>query len=310
LGGQFAAAGGVDMAWTDPIQYAIPAFIVLILLEMVWAAKYAPTAYDPGDSLTSLLLGLGRNVVGVLEAGLLLLGGMWLYQHRVFDLSAIGGDWGWQAWALCLLGEDLAYYVWHRSAHRVRWFWASHVNHHSSQHYNLTTALRQPWTGLIALDFIFRIPLVLLGFHPVTVLACGSISLIYQFWIHTEAVRRLPRAVEWLFNTPSNHRVHHATNPVYLDRNFGGILMVWDHLFGSYQPEIAGEKAHFGIIKQLGNFNLIWAAFHEWAEMAGDVWRAPWRSKLGYLWRVPGWSHDGSRDTSDEIRGRWLGNSM
>ena len=135
---------------------------------------------------------------------------------------------------------------------------------------------------------------------------CGGFNLIYQFWIHTEAIDRMPRWFEAVMNTPSHHRVHHATNPRYLDRNYAGVFIVWDKMFGTFEPEVKGEKIRYGIVKQLGSFNLFWALFHEWVGIVQDMWRAPWKHKLSYLLREPGWTHDGSRETSDQIRARWL----
>lgn len=284
----------------DPVTYAVPLFVLLVLVEMIWAWKRAPEKYEPRDTLVSLAMGLGSTVAGALSAGLVLATALWLYDHRVMTLG-----WAWWVWALCFVLDDFAYYWAHRTGHRVRWFWASHVNHHTSQHYNLSTALRQTWTGFFALSFAFRIPLALLGFHPAMLAICGGFNLIYQFWIHTEAIRRLPRWFEAVMNTPSHHRVHHATNPIYLDRNYAGVFIVWDKLFGSFQPELGDERIRYGVVKQLGSFNLLWTAFHEWIGIARDVAAAPWRHKLSYLWREPGWSHDGSRDTSDTIRERW-----
>jgi hypothetical protein len=131
------------------------------------------------------------------------------------------------------------------------------------------------------------------------------VNLVYQFWIHTEAIGRMPRWFEAVFNTPSHHRVHHATNPVYLDRNYAGALIVWDRLFRTFQPELDGERIRYGIVRQLGTFGVMWSVFHEWAGMLKDFAVAPLRYKLAYLVREPGWSHDGSRDTSDRIRERW-----
>jgi sterol desaturase/sphingolipid hydroxylase (fatty acid hydroxylase superfamily) len=226
---------------------------------------------------------------------------MWLYEHRLFEIG-----WAWWAFILCFIADDFAYYWAHRTGHRVRWFWASHVNHHSSQHYNLSTALRQTWTGFFALSFIFRIPLALIGFHPAMILFVGAINLIYQFWIHTEAIGKLPRWFEAVMNTPSHHRVHHATNPRYLDKNYAGTFIIWDRIFGTFAPEVDGEKIRYGIVKQLGTFNLLWSVFHEWVGIARDIRSAPWRHKFSYMWRPPGWSHDNSRETSDHIRARWL----
>ena len=285
----------------DPVPYAVPFFMALIVLEMFWARRRRPEAYEPRDTLSSLAMGLGSTTVGALTGGMMFALATWLYQHRIATLGT-----EWWVWAACFVIDDFGYYWAHRAGHRIRWMWASHVNHHSSQHYNLSTALRQSWTGVLALSFIFRLPIVLLGFTPAMLFTCGGVNLIYQFWIHTEAVKRLPAPVEWLFNTPSHHRVHHATNPRYLDRNYAGVFMLWDRLFGSFEPEVDDEPIHYGIVKQLGTFDLIWTSFHEWVGIARDVWSAPWGRKLGYVWRAPGWSHDGSRDTSDTIRTRWL----
>ncbi|AKM08142.1 sterol desaturase family protein [Pelagerythrobacter marensis] len=284
----------------SPVDYAIPAFVVLVLAEMLWAWKRRPDAYEPRDTLTSLALGLGSTVAGILFGGGALLVFFAAYEYRLFDIG-----WAWWAWALCFVLDDLAYYWVHRTGHRVRWFWASHVNHHSSQHYNLSTALRQTWTGAFTLGFAFKLPLVLAGFHPAMIAICAGFNLIYQFWIHTEAIGRMPRWFEAVMNTPSHHRVHHATNPRYLDRNYAGVFIVWDKLFGTFEPERAGERIRYGIVRQLGSFNLLWSVFHEWIGMLGDIRRAPWRHKLSYLLREPGWSHDGSRETSDMIRARW-----
>src|SRR5690606_13487459 len=147
------------------------------------------------------------------------------------------------------------YYWSHRFAHTVRWFWADHVVHHSSQHYNLTTALRQPWFNVFTLKFIwFGSWMVLLGFEPGMIAFCGALNLIYQFWIHTEVVGRLPKWVEAVMNTPSHHRVHHATNPRYLDSNYAGVFIVWDRLFGTFEPERDDDPCRYGIVRNLGTY--------------------------------------------------------
>ena len=284
----------------NPVDYAVPAFVLLIVLEMLWARYRAPEKYEPKDTLTSLLFGFGSTVAGALTGATIFGLSVWLYQYRAVTIP-----FAWWAWIVCFILDDFAYYVFHRAAHRVRWFWASHVNHHSSQHYNLSTALRQTWTGFIAGSFLFRLPLMLIGFHPAMVAFVGGINLIYQFWIHTEAIGRLPRWFEAVMNTPSHHRVHHATNPRYLDANYAGVFIVWDRMFGSFTPEVDDEPIRYGIVKQLGTFNLLWSVFHEWIGIAKDLWSAPLSAKLGYLFGPPGWSHDGSRDTSDTIKARW-----
>lgn len=284
----------------NPVDYAVPAFILLVIIEMLWARRYAPEKYEPRDTLTSLALGTGSMVAGALFGGAMLGIALWGYQYRIITIP-----WTWWAWIACFILDDFFYYVFHRSAHRVRWFWAAHVNHHSSQHYNLSTALRQTWTGFFALTFLFRMPLVFVGFHPTMILFVGAINLIYQFWIHTEAIGKLPSWFEYVMNTPSHHRVHHATNPRYLDRNYAGVFIVWDRMFGTLTDEVDDEAIRYGIVKQLGSFNLLWSVFHEWVGIAKDLWSAPWRHKFAYIWRPPGWSHDDSRDTSDTIRARW-----
>ncbi|MFM1982679.1 MAG: hypothetical protein RJB22_1398 [Pseudomonadota bacterium] len=287
-------------ALPNPVDYAVPVFVLLIFLEMLWAKRRAPEKYEPRDTLTSLAMGFGSTIAGALVAGAVIAIALSVYDLRLATIPFV-----WWAWPVCFVLDDLAYYAFHRSAHRVRWFWASHVNHHTSQHYNLSTALRQSWTGFIALGFIFRLPLMLIGFHPAMVFFCGGVNLIYQFWIHTEAVDRFPRWFEAVMNTPSHHRVHHATNPRYLDRNYAGVFIIWDRMFGTFTPEVQDEPIRYGTVKQLGSFNLLWVSFHEWVGIARDLWSAPWRYKLDYLWRPPGWSHDASRDTSDMIKERW-----
>ena len=284
----------------NPVTLAIPAFVALVLAEMLVARFRDRSRYCPRDTLTSLVLGLGSTVAGVLSAGVVFALATWVWQFRLFDIG-----YAWWAFALAFVLDDLAYYWFHRTAHRVRWFWASHVVHHSSQHYNLSTALRQTWTGFFSLAFLFRLPLFWIGFPPAMVFFVAGLNLIYQFWIHTEAVGRLPRWIEAVMNTPSHHRVHHATNPRYLDRNYAGVFIVWDRLFGTYVAERDDDRPRYGIVRDLGSFSILWAATHEWIGIAKDMWSAPWGSKLGYLLREPGWSHDGSRETSEIIRERW-----
>ena len=289
------------MQLPNPVTYAIPAFVLLVLAEMIVAWARDRKRYCPRDTLTSLALGTGSTVAGVLVGGMAIAISYWVSRFAILD---IGYQWYW--FVVCFVVDDLSYYAFHRSAHRVRWFWASHVIHHSSQHYNLSTALRQTWTGFFSLNLIFRLPLLLIGFPVEMVLFVGGINLIYQFWIHTEMIGRMPRWFEAVMNTPSHHRVHHATNARYLDKNYAGVFIVWDKMFGTFIEERADDRPRYGIVKDLGSFNLLWAAFHEWIGIAKDVWRAPTLSaKWNYMVKPPGWSHDGSRDTSETIKARW-----
>ena len=288
----------------NPVTYAVPAFILLLIAEMIVSLRRDKSRYETRDTLTSLLLGTGSQVAGAAVGAAVVGMAVWVYQFHLFDIGIALKQWWW-AWILCFVLDDLAYYAFHRSAHRVRWFWASHVIHHSSQHYNLSTALRQTWTGFFSLAFLFRLPLFLIGFPPAMVFFCAGLNLIYQFWIHTEAIGRMPRWFEAVMNTPSHHRVHHGVNPRYLDANYAGVFIIWDKMFGSFVAERDDERVRYGIVKQLGSFNILWAAVHEWVGIAKDVWAAPWKHKLSYMWREPGWSHDGSRATSAMIKERW-----
>jgi sterol desaturase/sphingolipid hydroxylase (fatty acid hydroxylase superfamily) len=287
----------------DPVTLAVPLFILTIVLEIVLARfGKVKAVYEPKDTAMSLLMGLGSSVAGLLTGGLILAVTIWVYQYRVFTIPMTA----WWAWVLLLFAEDLAYYGFHRFSHERRLWWAAHVNHHSSQHYNLATALRQSWTGGINGAWVMWLPLSLLGFPPAMILIQKGISLVYQFWIHTEAVKRMPAWFEAVFNTPSHHRVHHARNPRYLDRNYAGILIIWDKMFGTFQTELDAEPVRYGIVKNLGGFNLLRVAFHEWVGMGKDLLTAKSvREAAGYVFGAPGWSPDGSRQTSDMIRRQW-----
>ena len=287
----------------DPVTLAVPFFILTIVLEIVLARfGKVKAVYEPKDTAMSLLMGLGSSVAGLLTGGLILAVTIWVYEYRVFTIPMTA----WWAWVLLLFAEDLAYYGFHRFSHERRLWWAAHVNHHSSQHYNLATALRQSWTGGINGAWVMWLPLSLLGFPPAMILIQKGISLVYQFWIHTEAVKRMPAWFEAVFNTPSHHRVHHARNPRYLDRNYAGILIIWDKMFGTFQTELDAEPVRYGIVKNLGGFNLLRVAFHEWVGMGKDLLSAKSvREAAGYVFGAPGWSPDGSRQTSDMIRRQW-----
>jgi len=202
--------------------------------------------------------------------------------------------------AAALLGDDFCYYWYHRLHHEVRFMWAGHVVHHSSRHFNLATALRQPWSTFMGP--LFYAPLPLLGFDPLLLVTVHSVNLLYQFWIHTELIDRLG-PLEWIFNTPSHHRVHHGRNVRYLDRNHGGILIVWDRLFGTFEPE--REAVDYGLTKNLTSFSP-WEIFaHEWRAMWRDTRdAASWRDALRVWLLPPGWSRDGSTHTANELRTR------
>jgi sterol desaturase/sphingolipid hydroxylase (fatty acid hydroxylase superfamily) len=274
------------------LYYAIPFFVLLLWLEWL-SFKHARddadelVGFEGHDTRTSLAMGGGNLLINFFWKFAVL--GLYVAVYELTPLRLDPGDW-W-VWVLLFFADDLSYYWFHRISHESRVFWASHVVHHSSRHYNLSTALRQTWVPMTALPFWLWMPAV--GFEPWMVLLAQSWSLIYQFWIHTEKVRRLPRPLEWVLNTPSHHRVHHGANDVYLDRNYGGILIVWDRLFGSFQPE--EERVRYGLTRNIETFKPVRVAFHEYVAMWHDFRRAKGvRNRLGVVFRGPGWTPPGA----------------
>jgi sterol desaturase/sphingolipid hydroxylase (fatty acid hydroxylase superfamily) len=273
---------------SEVLYYAIPFFVLLLVVEWLSFRHLreddddGPLGYDLRDTRTSLTMGLGNVAINVVWKGVVVAVYAALYELTPLRLDPANP----LTWVALFLLDDLAYYWFHRVSHESRVFWASHVVHHSSQHYNLSTALRQTWVPMTYFPFWLALPL--LGFAPWMVLLAQSWSLIYQFWIHTERIRRLPRWVEAVFNTPSHHRVHHGSNRVYLDRNYGGILIVWDRLFGTFTPE--RERVRYGLTRNIESFNPIDVAFHEYRAMWSDLRRArSWRDRAGILFHGPGW---------------------
>lgn len=287
----------------DPILWAIPAFILLVIAEMIYGRMTGNTRFEPRDTAASLVMGLGNTVSGVLLGGIVLAWLVFVEQFALFDIG-----WAWYWFVIAFVLDDFVYYWSHRWAHTVRWWWADHVVHHSSQHYNLSTALRQPWLNPLTLKFIVLGSwLVLIGFPPAMIAFVGALNLIYQFWIHTEAVGKMWAPIEAVMNTPSHHRVHHATNPRYLDRNYAGVFIVWDRMFGTFEAETDEEEIRYGIVRNLGTHNPLTICLHEWWGILKDIRsaRSP-REVLGYWLGPPGWSPDGSRDTSAILKARWL----
>ncbi|TAH38247.1 MAG: sterol desaturase family protein [Planctomycetota bacterium] len=228
------------------LLYAVPAFLLLLAVEVWYDRRLGTLHYEPKDTAASLGLGVGSLVAMSLSKLASLPLYLWVYEHRLFEVPL-----AWWSLALLILADDHAYYWYHRAMHEVPVLWAAHVPHHSSQRFHLATALRQPWlTGWF--HWLFWLPLPWLGFHPAWVYFAQAVNLIYQFWIHTPFIRKLG-PIEWVFNTPSHHRVHHGSNPQYLDRNHGGILIVWDRMFGTFTPET--ETVCYGITKPVHTHN-------------------------------------------------------
>jgi sterol desaturase/sphingolipid hydroxylase (fatty acid hydroxylase superfamily) len=285
------------------ILFAIPFFILAMLIELYVTTKQNIKTYQTNDAFSSIAMGIGNVLIGFLSKALVLAALFFVYEnYRFFTIPV-----AWWSFMLIFFADDFSYYWFHRISHECRLFWASHVVHHSSQHYNLSTALRQTWSGSFY-SFIFWLWLPLVGFHPGMILLQMSISLLYQFWIHTEAIDKMPGWLEAVFNTPSHHRVHHGSNPLYLDRNHAGILIIWDKLFGTFQPEIKEEKVIYGLTSNINTYNPIKIAFHEWIAMLKDAFtgKKTLKSRLQYLTKPPGWKHDGTGKISDDLRKDWL----
>jgi sterol desaturase/sphingolipid hydroxylase (fatty acid hydroxylase superfamily) len=288
---------------TPLVYLAFPLFVALLLLERArllrlrQAGRAGLRGYFRPDTWASLAMGIGNVAISAAIGGSVFGGYLWLYEHRLFEIGT-----GAAAWAMLFFAEDFTYYWWHRASHEVRLLWAAHENHHSSEYFNYSTALRQSYTTPFTVPLFYWV-LPLLGFHPAMLLTQISVSLIYQFWIHTELVGRLPRGFEWAFNTPSHHRVHHGANVEYLDRNHGGILIVWDRLFGTFEPERA--PVVYGLTRNIHSFQPLRIAFHEWAALLRDALRpAALRTRLAYAFAPPGWSPDGATLTASQLRAR------
>ncbi|MCY0917754.1 MULTISPECIES: sterol desaturase family protein [unclassified Streptomyces] len=268
----------------DVVLWSIPAFVLLTVIEVVSYRLHPDedaAGYDTKDAATSITMGLGSigfdllwkiPVVAVFTA--------------VYELTPLRVPFLWWTALLMLLVQDFLYYWQHRLHHVIRILWACHVVHHSSKRFNLTTALRQPWTS--ATTWWFYLPMVALGVHPAAIPFCYGINLLYQFWVHTERIGKLPRPYEYVFNTPSHHRVHHASQGGYLDRNFGGILIIWDRVFGSWVGET--DRPVYGLTKNIATHNPLRVATHEYAAIARDVRAAgSWSERAGRVFRGPGW---------------------
>ena len=281
-------------ALREPTVLAIPFFLVMLGLEIFAALRLehlddedgrpARGAYRLKDTRASLLMGLfsiGTTALGKFVA---------LFAYSA--LFAYVAPWqlpvsAWYTWVIAFVALDFLFYWEHRTAHRVRLVWATHQAHHSSEHFNFATALRQKWNPSLALLYYALLPA--LGVPPAVVFAVYSLNLIYQFWVHTEHVDKMWRPIEFVFNTPSHHRVHHGSDPEYLDRNYAGTFIIWDRMFGSFQPEL--HRPHYGLTKPVGTYNIWTLQTHEYAAMVRQVRDADsLRARLGYIFGPPGWT--------------------
>lgn len=270
------------------INYAVPFFVLAVACEFIFGWLTKRNTYALADSINSLQMGMLSRLRGLVQLGLIGIA----FGALTENISLFKLDPGqWWVWVLAFVGYDLGYYFSHRYGHEWRILWASHVVHHQSEQYNLSTALRQTSTGW--LNGVFYLPLYFLGMPVEVMISVGSLNLIYQFWVHTEHVGELG-VLERILVTPSNHRVHHAKNPQYIDKNYGGVFIIWDRIFGTYQPELVEQPCRFGITRQLNSWNPVWANIHAWLDTAQQSWHTPKISdKLRVWFKSPAWDAPG-----------------
>lgn len=267
----------------DYIALSVPVFFLLIGLELLYGIVKNIKLYRLNDAITNLSCGIGQQVLGayfkILSFGLY----VWIFEYtRIYTFPDT-----WYTWLLLFFGVDFAYYWFHRLSHEINAIWATHIVHHQSEEYNLSVALRQSWFQTIFSSW-FYVPLAFLGFSPLMIVTVVAFNTLYQFWIHTKAIRKMPRLIEWIFNTPSHHRVHHGTNPLYIDRNHAGSLIIWDRMFGTFQEE--QEEVIYGITTPLRSWNPLWANFHYWVELGKKAGQTQhWSDKIKFFIKPPGW---------------------
>lgn len=289
-------------------EWASPIYILFIFIELMLIRKQkAKGQYEKLDALSSIALGTGSVISGAIMA--LLIGSALqfvyetVYEYRLFTFA-----YSLPVFIACFFIDDLRYYWSHRFSHTIRWCWAAHIVHHSSQHFNLTTALRQPWFSVINGLFILRLPLIFIGFHPNLVIFAASLNLFYQFFIHTEAIDKCPKWIEAVMNTPSHHRVHHGRNLRYLDANYAGTFIIWDKLFGSFVPELKEEKVDYGLVTNVETFNPFKVAFHGYAGIIKSQRQKGLnlKQRFNYMFAPPGWSHNGNSQTTLQRKHEYL----
>ncbi len=279
------------------LLHALPAFVVLAIIEMIYKHKHLHQPIHYKNALTTVGLTIGSFLSSVLTNGIIVFVYTLIYKYRLFTLPV---NW-WVTWLICFFADDISYYWYHRMSHQVRFWWASHAVHHSSEIFSLSAGLRVPWTSNLTGTFLFWAWMPLIGIEPMMVIFMKSASVIYQFWVHTETIKKLPGWFESVFNTPSRHRVHHASDIEYLDKNHAGTLIIWDKMFGTFQEETI--KPNYGLTKKLDTYNPVSIAFHEWRNVLSDLKRSKnLKDCLNFLFNSPGWSNDGNSKTTKQLR--------
>ncbi len=290
-----------QFAQDDLIYIFFPLFLLALIAELFFNQKKNLDLFEKKDTIASLWMMFFVIFVDVLPKFAALV--LFFVLHEISPLADIVQR-QWWAWVLLFFLDDMTYYFMHRANHEVRLFWAGHVPHHSAIKMNFATALRQGVMERIH-KYAFWLPLPLLGFDPMMLFTVMSISLFYQFWLHTELVKKLPAWYEGIFNTPSHHRVHHASNIRYLDCNHAGTLIIWDKIFGTFSPEFDGEPPIYGLTSNITSYKPIDVATHEYSAIIEDVKRTDnWKDKLSYIFKAPGWSHDGEDKRAKVLRAK------
>lgn len=280
-----------------------PLFVLTLGLEFWYLRnkknQYPTATFTWSDTISNGTLALLHEISDGLFNTLFIMGLFYfLYDYRILDIEN-----SWLSFIALFLLQDFFYYWFHRGSHRIRYMWASHVVHHSSQKLNLSTAFRQSFTYPISGMWVFWVPIVLIGFEPELVLGSVLLSLAYQFFVHTQVVPKLG-PLEWFMNTPSHHRVHHGKNPEYIDQNYGGVLIIWDRLFGTFVEERDDIVINYGINRQIHSHNPLYLTLHEWRDMFRDMFsgnKSLWH-RISHLWRPPEWQPEQSKPESSNIQ--------
>ena len=292
----------IAQAANDTLTFLVlPIYVAAILVELRINKRQQLNLYERKDSIASIWM---LAITAAVEIAPKLVAFYVFYQlHELSPLRDVIQR-QWWAWLLLFVLDDFVYYWFHRLNHVVRIFWAGHVSHHSAIKMNYGTALRQG-VGERLHKFFFWLPLALLGFDPLMIFTVIGVNLFYQFWVHTELLRKMPPAYEFIFNTPSHHRVHHASNIRYLDTNHGGVFILWDRLFGSFSAENDDEPPVYGLTENISSYHPVYVATHEYQAIWRDLKRATtWRARFRYLFDAPGWSHDGEDKRSSILRAK------
>lgn len=280
---------------------SIPIYAILIPLEIVLSNFKRWHFYSIKETFINIYLNLANAGIDLLLRGVALGVLVFFFPYHLHIK--------WNPvvyWLMLFLCEDMLFWLEHYVDHKCRFFWAVHVTHHSSEEFNLSTGFRSS-VFMPFYRYLYFVPLALLGFEPLDILFMYALTQTYGILVHTQAIKKLPGWIEYIFVTPSHHRVHHASNIPYLDKNMGMVLIIWDRLFGTFVAEIQGEEPHYGLLSPIENpHHPLRIIFHEWQALSKDLKKSSrWKDKINYLLQPPGWSHDGSKQTAKQLQHQW-----